>query len=254
VSDTTVVDGTAEEVGTDLTVAPQQQATTLFRTDDPVEVIERATRAADALKGVLTRQNLTQNIQGKEYVRVEGWTTLGSMLGVVPVVAWTRPIEKGWEARVEARTLDGRTIGAAEAQCTTDESMWRSRPAYALRSMAQTRATSKALRGPLGFIVTLAGFEATPSEEMPAQATEPAGQAPRQRPAKIGRTALKQLTDQLERYEKAGLDFARLEMQAVAVGGQLDLDPQAPSLWHRLTREQGLALYEWMQSEIEATA
>lgn len=49
-----------------------------------------------------------------------------------------------------------------------DERTWKDRDDYALRSMAQTRATSKALRGPLGFIVTLAGFEATPSEEMPA--------------------------------------------------------------------------------------
>lgn len=160
------IEGTAVEVGTDLVA--QQAPPTLFRTDDPVEVIARASRVADALKSVLRQQALTQNIQGKEYVRVEGWTTLGSMLGVVPVCVWTREVDQGWEARVEARTLDGRTIGAAEAQCTRDEQTWRSRDPYALRSMAQTRATSKALRGPLGFIVTLAGYEATPSEEMPA--------------------------------------------------------------------------------------
>jgi hypothetical protein len=33
--------------------------------------------------------------------------------------------------------------------------------------MAQTRATSKALRQPLGFVMTLAGYSATPAEEMP---------------------------------------------------------------------------------------
>jgi hypothetical protein len=32
--------------------------------------------------------------------------------------------------------------------------------------MAATRATSKALRLPLGFMVTMAGFETTPAEEM----------------------------------------------------------------------------------------
>ena len=36
--------------------------------------------------------------------------------------------------------------------------------------MAQTRATSKALRLPLGFVMTLAGLEATPAEEMPQDA------------------------------------------------------------------------------------
>ena len=38
--------------------------------------------------------------------------------------------------------------------------------------MAQTRATSKALRQPLGFIVQLAGFDPTPAEEMPREAEQ----------------------------------------------------------------------------------
>lgn len=164
-----VVDSTAEEIGTEIVpAAPAPAPPTLFRTDDPVEVIERATAVADALKQIIVSRRLASNIQGREHVRVEGWTTLGSMLGVVPVVVWSRPIENGYEARVEARTLDGRVIGAAEAMCTRDERTWKSRDDYALRSMAQTRATSKALRGPLGFVVTLAGYDATPAEEMPA--------------------------------------------------------------------------------------
>ena len=32
--------------------------------------------------------------------------------------------------------------------------------------MAQTRATSKALKGPLGFVISLAGYQTTPAEEM----------------------------------------------------------------------------------------
>jgi hypothetical protein len=68
---------------------------------------------------------------------------------------------------------------------------------------------------------------------------------------KIGATALKQLNDQWARYADAGLSFERLEMQAVAIGGELDTADDA-SLWHLLTREQGLALYEWMQAETES--
>jgi hypothetical protein len=124
---------------------------------------------------VVRKQNLASNIQGREYVQVEGWTLLGSLLGVFPVCEWTRPIDGGgWEARVEARTRDGAVVGAAEAQCSRAEKEWgpnptkgRMRDDYALRSMAQTRATSKALRQPLGFVMKLAGFEATPAEEMP---------------------------------------------------------------------------------------
>lgn len=139
----------------------------LFRTEDPAEVIQRATAIAEQLKDVLVKQNLISNIKGREHVRVEGWTLLGTMLGVFPVLEYTRKIEDGWEARVEARTLSGAVVGAAEAECLRSESTWKSRDDYALRSMAQTRATSKALRQPLGFVVSLAGFDPTPAEEMP---------------------------------------------------------------------------------------
>lgn len=161
------IESTAVDVGTEL--VPTQPAGTLFRTDDPVEVVEQATRVADALKAVLQRQGMIARISGKEHVQVEGWQTLGSMLGVVPVVVWTRRVTdpNGWEAKVEARTLDGRVVGAGEAQCDRAEKRWKDADEYAIRSMAQTRATSKALAAPLRFIVKLAGFSGTPAEEMP---------------------------------------------------------------------------------------
>lgn len=179
-----VIDATLEEVGTEVVPAP---STTLFRTDDPAESVERMTAVANALKAILTQQGLTARISNKEHVLVEGWTTLGALVGVTPVPVWTKAIESdtskafGYEARVEARTLDGRVVGAAESMCTRDENRWRNADDYAIRSMAQTRATSKALRGPLGFIVTLAGFESTPAEEMP-HAPAPAPPAAPERP------------------------------------------------------------------------
>lgn len=162
-----IVEAEVVEVnGTDVVETHQDQSVTLFRTDDPVQVLERATQTADALKDVIEQRGLFTNISGKAHVRVEGWQTLGSMLGVTPVCVWTRQLDNGWEARVEARTLDGRTVGAAEAMCTRSERMWAKRDDYALRSMAQTRATSKALASPLRFVITLAGYEGTPAEEM----------------------------------------------------------------------------------------
>lgn len=158
---TDVIEG--EIVGTAIV---QHESTALFGTTEPREIVARATDTANALKDVINQQGLITNIQGKEYVQVGGWTLLGSMLGVFPVNVWTRELPNGWEARVEARTLSGAVVGAAEAQCCRDEKMWEKRDGYALRSMAQTRATSKALRMPLGFVVTLAGFESTPAEEM----------------------------------------------------------------------------------------
>jgi hypothetical protein len=159
------------EVGQELELAAP--AGTLFRTDDPDEVVARATRTANTLANVIREQKLATNIKGREHVRVEGWSLLGTMLGVFPVCTETRKTEDGWIARVEARTLSGAVVGAAEAICSRSEKTWATREDYALCSMAQTRATSKALRQPLGFVMTLAGFAETPAEEMPRDFQEP---------------------------------------------------------------------------------
>ncbi len=162
---------------TDIVTQDQALASsTLFGTDNPAEVVQRAAVVATALADLVRRQNLIVRIGQSDHVRVEGWTLLGSMLGVFPVVTWTRPVvvlrpdepaqNLGWEARVEARTRAGEVVGAAESECLRTERTWASRDDYALRSMAQTRAVSKALRLPLGFVMQLAGFNPTPAEEM----------------------------------------------------------------------------------------
>lgn len=165
---------------TALVQAPQDN---LFHAT-PVEVIRQAYAISKPLATAIRGAGLVVQISRRDYVRVEGWTMLGSMLGVFPIVTDTRPVlfrtfsatgeaqdsPHGWEAVVEARTLSGAVVGRAEAQCTRDERTWQNRDDYALRAMAQTRATSRALRGPLGFVVALAGFEATAAEEMPHDA------------------------------------------------------------------------------------
>jgi hypothetical protein len=168
-SEEAVIDAEAVEIGTEL--APVAPPAALFKTDDPAEVLARATAAADALKGVLDRQGLTSSISGRKFVKVEGWTTLAAMMGVSAVCTETETLTDGFRATVEARMPDGRVVGSADALCTRAEKTWSQRDDYALLSMAQTRATSKALRIPLGFVVTLAGYESTPADEMPAQAS-----------------------------------------------------------------------------------
>lgn len=157
-----------DEPGTEL--EPVAAPSNLFRSNNPVEVLTRARETADAFKPIVAAHSTT--IQGRQHVNVEGWLVLGAMLGVTPVCEWTHKLEDGWEARVEARTLDGRVVGAAEAECLRTESTWKSRDDYALRSMAQTRATSKALASVLRFVATLAGVEGTPAEEMPQGGSE----------------------------------------------------------------------------------
>lgn len=145
----------------------------LLRTDDPGEAVTRATDVANRLKSVIAKQKLYVDIRGKSYVRVEGWQTLGALLGVTPVCVATDPVPSpsgdeylGWKARVEARTLDGRVIGAADSLCMRSEKRWANADDYAVMSMAQTRATSKAMRSVLAFVMSLAGYETTPAEEI----------------------------------------------------------------------------------------
>jgi hypothetical protein len=214
-------------MNTDL-VPQEQMSVTLFGTDNPAEVVSRAAVVATALADLVRKQNLIVRIGQSDHVRVEGWTLLGSMLGVFPVVTWTRPVvveevQVGWEARVEARTRGGEVVGAAEAECLRTERTWKGRDDYALRSMAQTRAVSKALRLPLGFVMQLAGFNPTPAEEMVGHPTVdmydpdiPFGDAPAppKHISEAQRTRLWTLA------QKAGVDEAALRAIVQAQTGQ----------------------------------
>ena len=171
----------------------------LFGTTDPVEMIDKAKRLAEPLAALIEERNLFVSIKGRKHVRVEGWTLLGSMLGALPIERVTRqvtdadgkwreptfreeertnddgetymvrvldePGRGGWEARVEI-VRGGEVIAGADMECRWSEKIWADRDSFAVRSMAQTRATSKALRLALSFVMELAGFATTPAEEM----------------------------------------------------------------------------------------
>lgn len=179
-TDAEVIDAEVVTPGAELAPVPSSN---LFHSDDPATVLAKATATANALSGVIAEKNMAVQIQGKAHITVEGWLTLSAMLGVTPFCEWTRKLENGWEARVQVRTLDGRVIGAAEAECLTTENRWSSADDYAVRSMAQTRATSKALASVLRFVVTLAGFSGTPAEEMDGVKRSGGGGGSNDRPA-----------------------------------------------------------------------
>jgi hypothetical protein len=104
---------------------------------------------AAAIVDIARERGLIVQINGRDYLTAGAWTLIGILSGVVPVVTWMRPLDgdTGWEARVEARTLDGRVVGAAESMCSRSERQWRGRDEFTLRAMAQTRAVARALRG-----------------------------------------------------------------------------------------------------------
>jgi hypothetical protein len=71
-----------------------------------------------------------------------------------------------WEGCVAVKTPDGTVVGRAEAMCSRAEESWSRRDDYAVRSMAETRAESRAYRRAIGWIVHMAGYSPTPAEEL----------------------------------------------------------------------------------------
>ncbi len=134
---------------------------------DPEQQLAFATKAANALMKVVK----PKKINGKDYMMFGGWQTLGRFFGSTVGIEWTKPIldekgaVKGYEARAEV-LQHGTRISSAEASCFRAERNWTTKDEFSLKSMAQTRASAKALRNAYGWVAELAGLESTPAEEM----------------------------------------------------------------------------------------
>lgn len=140
----------------------------ILKGNDADALVESASNIASRLARIVEDSHLYTIISRKKYVHVEGWTTLAAMLGSVPREISNLELSDGsFEAKVEVvRISDGQIMTEASALCGTDEPTWKNRPKYARRSMAATRATSKACRLAFSWIMVLAGYEPTPAEEM----------------------------------------------------------------------------------------
>ena len=146
--------------------------------------IEVATDVADCLSNLVRSQGLVvtglnRSNKDAEYVTVEGWEVLGTMLGIVPVTTIIDEITNksgvvvGYRARatlyqnpiIENDEIVGGTV-IARAEAEADRSGFQ-KDRFAIASMAQTRALGKAYRMGLSWIMKMAGFEGTFAEDMP---------------------------------------------------------------------------------------
>lgn len=139
---------------------------------DPEQQLAFAMKAADALMKAVQQKPKPVMIRGEQYLEYGDWQTLARFFGATASVAWTKPLFnqkgdaiRGYEARAEV-LHNGVVISAAEAMCLRAERNWSDRDEFMLRSMAQTRASAKALRNAYGWVAELAGMKATPAEEM----------------------------------------------------------------------------------------
>lgn len=119
----------------------------------------------------IKENKLFHNIQGKEFVNVEGWQYAGSRLGILPIVEELTNISDEHEMKYQAKVklLNLRTeqiVGSGFAICSNKESGKKYYQEFAIASMAQTRAIGKAYRNILAWIIRAAGYEPTPAEEM----------------------------------------------------------------------------------------
>lgn len=186
------------------------------------DAITNASEIATKLANLIQDRQLFHQIETNKYVMVEGWTTLGALLGVFPhVVSCTMKERKvnrvlveitkkykdkasgQWKeyqkkvyidpemveetmkvhkkadntilreltevtytARVQLKNLAGQVITEAETICSNMEEGKLLNPEYSISSMAQTRATGKAFRLAFSWIMRLAGYDATPWEEV----------------------------------------------------------------------------------------
>ena len=142
-----------------------------------------ATNVANCLKDLVVSQGLVvTGLNPKqpeaEYVTVEGWEVLGTMLGIVPDTKIVEEMKNdkgrtvGFKARAtlyqnpvidDGKIVGGTVLSTAEAYCTRDDFQ---KKFFSMASMAQTRALGKAYRMALSWIVKMAGFEATYAEDM----------------------------------------------------------------------------------------
>lgn len=130
-----------------------------------------AQKQANKLMKFAKANNLSVDIAGKDYMMVEGWQFLGTLNGLTDIVQYCDPVdgkekEVKYKAMVEVINQNGTVISRGFAYASNLERKKTGFEEYAVASMAQTRAIGKAYRNFLAWIVKMAGYEATPFEEI----------------------------------------------------------------------------------------
>ena len=148
----------------DVTKKVKVESYDIARSDETLDL-------AKDLAKFIKDNKLTTNVQGKEFVNVEGWQYAGSRLGIVPIVEHVINVSSAEELKYQAKVTlfdmhHGTTVGAGFAVCSNKESGKKFYQEFAIMNMAQTRAIGKAYRNCLAWIIRAAGYEPTPAEEM----------------------------------------------------------------------------------------
>ena len=126
---------------------------------------------------LVEKRKLFQVVGGKKYLHAEAWITIGAFNQIVAQTDSITPerdddgVITGYDAKVSLiHTPTGEVRGGAIMSCGLDSFPCRgkngSEKHKAAKSAAQTWAVSKAFRMTHSYVPVLAGYEATPAEEM----------------------------------------------------------------------------------------
>ena len=163
----------------------QKQLSTLF--------FRQATDVAHVCREIVLATAV--EIDGRKHVRVEGWTAIAVAHGCIATIKEVEQIATGVRAVAEVRRMsDGSVLTSAEGYVGQDEPDWyggpvnrwdkirkeyvdkvlKKRADFAIRAMAQTRATSRACRTAFSHVVVMmnAGLETVPFEEVKTDADD----------------------------------------------------------------------------------
>jgi hypothetical protein len=155
--------------------------------DTPADLYRTSTDAAGLCKDIVAKT--ARSIQGRKYVQVEGWQAIALAHGCTASAGAVERVETGFRAIAKiTRMRDGMAIATAEGFVGDDEKTWASRPEYARRAMAQTRAISRACRSAFAHVVVMmnAGLETTPAEEIPDEPRDVTPPPPKQVARQVG--------------------------------------------------------------------
>lgn len=206
---------------------------TQIRETDPGHVMAIVNQVAGACKAIVGASCI--QIQGRNYIKVEGWQAIAAAHGCTASADSVTALEGGIAAVATIRRLtDGAILGQAEGFVGDDETMWTKRPLYARRAMAQTRAISRACRSAFAHVVVAmnaghgTNFSTTPAEEVPADGFPDRQQAPERHAAPEAK--LKAAKYQPEAQPAASAwsaeqrtEAARIAKEIEAAGGGVEL-------------------------------
>lgn len=134
-----------------------------------IETVDDVKKFSAEIKKYIFENKMFMDIHGKGYIFVDGWSLVGGMMGVTPIVRELENISDETTIRYRSTVeliKNGQTVGMGIAICTNKEKGKTAFDEYAVASMAQTRAIGKAYRIYIGWIMKMAGFQTTPAEEM----------------------------------------------------------------------------------------